>query len=593
MNRFHSMRSKILVFCTISTLLALGLQTIFFQYTSTKLIYNQARDASWNSMKNMQDDIYTYIKAMENTLLKIYNEQTFISDLAVGDDIENIRTKYSSLAHSFALAEFETSQNVNAMYIYDIDHNLISSFRHASTPKFSYPGNIYEDMRKYNSAIVKDYVSSDNKTMLISSYYNSSREKNMIRFTLKLYYNNATKKIGYIVCDVDLKSFTRIMQKYIYSSQQVIWLQPIGDRPIIEIGELSSKQKDYYLNSIKLIESNNWNTKKVSRDSESEFFEIQQSKYNLAAFSLTPQSLLESNQQVLNRNLLIIAVLILFVFIIASFAISNMLTIPLKKMVATMNRIKKGNTSLRLTNLGKDEIGFMGENFNEMLDQIETLIFEEYQSKLLVNTAKYKALQAQVNPHFLYNTLETMSSIAASQQCIEVSKLCIALSKIFRYSINMNEPLSTVEDEIRHIENYMYVMNTRTQNSIRFEIKIEQELLKEKIPRLSIQPLVENSIQHGLKNKRGEKNICISGIIENNLFKLMVSDNGTGMDAVRINSQLRNPEIDVLETRSSIGMNNINARIKILFGNEYGVRVESDDTGSRVSINIPAMEREV
>lgn len=589
-NWLKSMRTKVLVFCAISTLLALGLQTVFFQYSSSKLIYDQARDASWNSMKNMQDDIYSYIKSIEGNILKIYNDSEFISDLANGESMSNIRIKNSSLAHTFAVSEFETSQYINAVYIYDIKDNLISSYRHASTPKYTYPTNIYNASEQNNADIVKKYVGSDKKDMLISSYYNKSREKNIIRFVLKLYYENGSRKIGYVVCDVDEKSFLKIINKYIYSSRQILWLQPMGDRPIIEVGELSDKQKEYYNNAINMVKSNTWGIAK-NITSGNEFFEIKQSKYNLVAFSLTPQSLLETNQQVLNRNLLIIAILIILVFFIASIIISNNLTIPLKNMVLTMDKIKKGDTSLRLSNLSKDEIGILGENFNQMLDQIEKLIFEEYQSKLLVNTSKFKALQAQVNPHFLYNTLDTMSGIAASQNCEEVSKLCIALSNIFRYSIDMIDPLSTVQNEIKHIKNYMYVMNTRMQNSIELNIEIDDEFLQDRIPRISIQPLVENSIQHGLKNKRGDKKISISCIRDDEKLILTVSDNGTGMDAEKINSILQNPEEDVLEKGSSIGLSNIDTRVKILFGNEYGVRVESEDNaGSSVSICIPRME---
>ncbi|HEY8500783.1 MAG TPA: sensor histidine kinase, partial [Clostridia bacterium] len=420
------------------------------------------------------------------------------------------------------------------------------------------------------------------------SYYNKSRQTSILRFVVKIYTDRTTRKIGYIVCDVDDKSFMNIVQKYVYSQGQLIWLQPLGDRPFLLTGDLTGKKSEYYHTITQLVQNNNKPGINSLVSDDSVFFEIPQIKYNLTAFSLTPQFLLEESNRVLSRNLVIIAVLIIIIFSFASIVLSKSLTTPLENMVSTMNRIKEGDTSLRLENLKQDEIGKLGETFNEMLDQIENLIAKEYQSKLLLNQAEYKALQAQVNPHFLYNTLDTMSSIAASQQCSSVSSLCKALSNIFRYSMNMQEPLTTIEKEIIHIKNYMYVMNVRMMNSIDIDIKIDPNLWNECIPRISLQPLVENSILHGLKNKHGEKRIEIVAAPCGEDMIISVIDNGVGMDADKINKQLESSNYNALEKGFSIGLDNINARVKLLFGDKYGVHIESaKGEGSKVTLRIP------
>jgi len=152
----------------------------------------------------------------------------------------------------------------------------------------------------------------------------------------------------------------------------------------------------------------------------------------------------------------------------------------------------------------------------------------------------------------------------------------------------MKNPLATVEDEIKHLKNYMYVMNIRENSAINYQIDIDNRLLKMSIPRISIQPLVENSLQHGLRNKHGEKRIWIRGVLEDNNIVISVIDNGIGMNAELINSSLENPNSDVLEKESSIGLNNINTRVKLLFGSNYGIRVYSENgKGSKVSLYIP------
>ena len=587
-----SMRTKVLILFAASTLLALSLQAIFFQYTSSELVYNQAKEASLNSLQNMQDDIYTFIKSFESNVIEVYNQKEFIRELTEDVNPVELKTEYSRLAYNMALNVFEPSQNINAIYVYNMGHTLISSYRHAATPRSTYPEDIYDDADANNASIVKKYVASDDVVMLVSSYYNKYRQKNLMRFVLKIYSNNATRKIGYIVCDVDTKVLHKSVEKYAYSNEQIVWLQPAGDRPVVQVGDLTGNKSEYYQSTTALVATNSWPMNEAAITDGSVFFEISQKKYNLAAFSLTPQFLLEESQRVLSRNLIIIAVLIIIVFFVASIPISRSLTNPLENMVDTMLKIKAGDTSLRITKLRDDELGKLGGTFNDMLDQIESLITREYQSKLHLKNAEYKALQAQVNPHFLYNTLDTMSSIAASQQCSTVSALCKALSNIFRYSIDMNEPLSSIEKEVIHIKNYMYVMNVRMQNSITVDINIDSSILGEAIPRISIQPLVENSILHGLKDKHGEKNIRIEATVDEANMTISVIDNGIGMDAEQINSHLEKADMDVLDQSSSIGLNNINMRVKLLFGSEYGVKVYSaKGEGSKVSLCVPRMNK--
>ena len=224
---------------------------------------------------------------------------------------------------------------------------------------------------------------------------------------------------------------------------------------------------------------------------------------------------------------------------------------------------------------------------------MEELREKESRANLLLSQAEYKALQAQINPHFLYNTLETMSSIAEIRNCPEVSMLSQSLSNIFRYSLNMKEQLSTVAQEINHLKNYCYVMSVRMQDNIEYVYDIDESLLKERIPRISIQPLVENALNHGLRNKRGEKKVQIRIKRQDENLVISVRDNGMGMDAEQINESLQKNEMIQTEKGSSIGLYNINARVKILYGDQYGIHIESaPGEGTCVFIVLPAEKKE-
>lgn len=286
---------------------------------------------------------------------------------------------------------------------------------------------------------------------------------------------------------------------------------------------------------------------------------------------------------------MLLIVLVLSVVLIVLFLyITKTLAKPLENLTSTVSQISDGDTNLRVDYTGPDEIGQLGSEFNHMLDEIENLIGQEYENKLLLNKAEYKALQAQINPHFLYNTLDTMSSIASIQNCEIVSRLCQSLSGIFRYSLDMKHPYSTVAQEINHLKNYIFVMDVRMGNVVEYRFDIAEEVLQDTIPRISLQPLVENAINHGIKNKHGDKIISIRAFIENENLIIEVEDNGTGFDATEMNKRLEENDMMLVEEGNSIGIYNINARLKMLYGEEYGLKVYSElNKGTLVKLWIP------
>lgn len=581
------LKMKILLMCLGSTLLALILQTYLFQDSSSGFIYNQAKEESENSLRNMQNEISAFVKRIESSMIEVYMEKDFIQALKEEKKVENLRGEFYRKAYEIGTGNFKTEDSVVSVYLYTPKHEIISTYRRAVTPKHNYASDIYQEPEMENAEIVKNYTESEDTVMLITSYYNKYREKDILRFVLKIYYNGSrSHKIGYVVCDVDSKEFISIMKKYGNEKTMYIWLQPEGDRPAVAYGELSAKEKKYYLEMSEKIRNKD-RTGTFQLDKQ-EVFQVEQTKYNLTAYSMMPQSVLRQNQKALTQNLFLIAFLMIIIASILTTLVSHSIIRPLDMLMETIQRIKGGESDLRTEVVNHDEIGELGQNFNEMLDQMEELKEKENQAKLLASQAEYKALQAQINPHFLYNTLETMSSIAEIKDCPEVSLLSQSLSNIFRYSLNMKEPFSTVAEEIAHLKNYSYVMDVRMRDNIKYIYEIDDEVLCDKLPRISIQPLVENALNHGLRNKRGEKIIHI--IVEKceGILKLTVSDNGIGMDAEKLNRELEKNDWDYVEKGDSIGLHNINSRIKMLCGENYGIHIQSvKGEGTSVSITLP------
>lgn len=617
------LRLKILAMCLGCTLFALILQTLLFQRTSSEIIYNWSKEESVNSLQNMQNEIYAFLKKMESNLIEVYNEQELIKALKEEQTISSLRAGFYRKAYEIGTTDFDTSDGVVSLYLYTPDHEIISTYRRAMTPKHNYPSDLYEEAAACNVRKIQEFVESGRTGMLVSSYYNEYRSTDILHLVLKLFDNrNYNKVIGYVVCDVDSKTVHSIMEKYSTDRAMYIWLQPVNDRAALSIGVLNPDEEDIYREITGQIQSGNedGDGEDARSAANQEFFEVSQNKYNLTAYSLMPQELLQENQKVLTANVILIGAIMVGAATVLTFILSRNLTRPLDELMRTMEKIKNGDTSVRVNTQGRkmrrgtfgvsgrfrdslsqeplslempslgglDEIGMLGQNFNEMLDRIEELAEKEKKTTYLLGQAKYNALQAQINPHFLYNTLETMSSIAQIRECPEVSRLSMSLSNIFRYSLNMKDHFSTVSKEIMHLKNYCYVMEVRMQDGIRYIYEVEEEALSKEIPRLSLQPLVENALNHGLRNKRGGKEVRISAKHEGELLRLCIADNGVGMDARGMNEKLKENDIRYVEQGKSIGLYNINARLKMLYGTDYGLQIQSaPNQGTKVYMQIP------
>jgi sensor histidine kinase YesM len=182
-----------------------------------------------------------------------------------------------------------------------------------------------------------------------------------------------------------------------------------------------------------------------------------------------------------------------------------------------------------------------------------------------------------------------MSGIAASQNCTMVSGLCQSLSAIFRYSLDISDTQSTLQQEMAHVRNYLYVMDVRNGSTIKYTYRIDSDTLGDSIPRITLQPIVENALQHGLRNtRRKDKELIISASHVEDKLVITIEDNGAGIDAKAMNRQLDEANISRIEMGRSIGVMNVNARVKSIYGEGYGIHYESDlEVGTKAVIVLP------
>lgn len=567
---------------------ALLLQTFLFQQSLRKQIRTESVYDHQISLTKMQEDISAFIRRIRNEMLTIYNEHELVDSLctAAEEDV-SLKDYYWSIWY-FARKKFQADDMLLSMYLYDTKDDLVSAYRYDSA---AFPRNIYSSDFDANSQRVKEYIHSDRTDMMVSGYYNPHNEKNIARFVLKLHtYDEARMPIGYLVCDIDSAALTSIMEKYVDVEQVCAWLQPAGDQTVALASQNASKYKDLQ-SRLSASVKKGFSVKKLEQEYDRCYLiHVPSQSYDLEAFVLVSQDFMSVVQKSLFRSLLIIMAAIILILVILVFLLSSWITKPVEEMQKTIMRIKNGETQLRVRPVGwSQELAVLGSEFNEMLDRIQAMVREEYQQKMLMERAEYKMLQAQINPHFLYNTLNTMSGIANAQNCPLVSGLCSSLSAIFRYSLNMTDEFSTVQKEMNHVRNYLYVMDVRNGSSVKYDYQIENETLKDSLPRLCLQPIVENALTHGLRNvRRKDKFLLIDARHIQDTLVITIRDNGIGMDAASMNALLEANDRRRIESGVSIGIFNVNARLKQIFGTKYGISVESAaGEGTSVKITVP------
>ncbi|MBM7571026.1 cache domain-containing sensor histidine kinase [Aquibacillus albus] len=233
----------------------------------------------------------------------------------------------------------------------------------------------------------------------------------------------------------------------------------------------------------------------------------------------------------------------------------------------------------------RDETGKMHENFNIMMNQINHLIAENYKKQLVIKEAEFKTLQAQVNPHFLYNTLESINWSAKMEGKDRISRMAESLGYILQSSINMKESTITLEKEMTIVEKYIVIQSYRFEERLDFQTEISEELYHCMVPKFTLQPLIENAIRYGLQQMVGTCTIRVIGKKVKDNIILTVEDNGPGMDADFL-PKLKNGDYQPQGT--GIGLRNIDERIQMIFGKKYGIKIESTKVkGTKVYVMLP------
>ena len=317
------------------------------------------------------------------------------------------------------------------------------------------------------------------------------------------------------------------------------------------------------------------------------------------------ESASKTNQAIKNTSIILTAIQILITILalIISFysfiSVSSAIQKPIADMEKLSTKVANGDLTARIENPHVSELNTLAQNMNTMTEQIDVLIKKNIQEQENFQKAEMKALQAQITPHFLYNTFDTIIWLAEEEKTEDVVKITKAFSEFLRISLSRGHEWITIGQELDHIKNYLTIQKIRYADILNYEINVNESILEYKIIKLVLQPLVENAIYHGIKNKRGRGHLSVTADYTDDSkqsITFSVTDDGAGFTEERleqVKQELSNASIDTERLSSVYGLYNVNKKLKLYYGDKTdGLVIKSEYTkGSTISFTIPCNSR--
>ncbi|GIP19156.1 sensor histidine kinase [Paenibacillus montaniterrae] len=576
---FISIKTKILIICLIVVILPIFVMTVNSYLSSQRLLEQKYTELLMDIANQTNVRIDEYLKEIEkislvasfgmNSGVKVEKEDNYpLQNYLRNDNEENKNAAYAMLMNYMMMKDREIS-----FYVYNLNGGK-DLFVGSDLP-YDYSYNAKEE------EWFKFFQVSNSKMMTLDTHVDQQTmsKKLAIAHARKILDVDSGTVLGIMVVRIDLGVIDVVNSRLQQALRSRFTIVDEVDNIIYNsdtslIGlKFSSIRPDHNTNII--VESS---------------FERQR----WTTYLYMPMSELSAEGDILRNNVYVLALLMLLFLVIISAFLSNMMTRPIKKLMSNILQVEKGQFEQVEDIASRDEIGLLSTRFNRMSHELKRLVTQIQQEEKEKAAAEIRALQSQINPHFLYNTLGSVKWIASMQRADAIVEITEALIAMLRYAARAEGAMVSVREELDNLKNYMTIQQVRYYNRIRMDVMADEELLDQSMPKLILQPLVENAIFHGLAEIEEDGVVTIRVAWEANKsdgFVIEVHDNGVGMDE---ETYLLIEELISGESNSgsSIGLYNVKRRIELHYGSRYGVEFESiEGKGTAFRIHLPSGER--
>lgn len=590
--KWNSIRTKLIVFLLLPTLICI-MATMYISYSyTTDSLRTRAVDENKNLLYQGYKNINSLIQELNRLSLIVYSDSDLYRLLEAGyDDMSADIRIYSSLNYIAA-----SMPDIAQVYLYGVKGSKATLVMQNNTPKRWQGIPPYRASKVDTSNPVAVQSTHMSNTYGLTSPIQQLISEPVITLHRRIEDVPSTDPLGYLSIDVRLTALTDIVDQLYERNQENIYL--VDDRGMLVYSH-DPATIGKPLNAPwygKLSAANDENQGYFEKDGAVFIFQkIEAQGVSWTLVKQIPVSYLfrEANEAV---RINILLLLLLLVMIIAlTILISFRITAPIKQLTRYMNQVQTGNLEIDIRPAGKDEIGVVTEHFRSMMDTINNLILREYKLELSNKTNELRALQSQINPHFMNNTLQIIGTLALELKVPQIYSLLSALAKMMRYSMYNDEKIVTIQNELDHVKAYMELQKERFENRFAFRYDMEESLLSVFMPKMILQPIVENYFKHGFNLSRSDGWVEITAArLSSGRMEINIVNNGQAIPSAKLESlrqELLHPsrlDIDTLKNEdeskrdapgAGIGLSNVLARLRLVCGDDAMLTVDNLPAG--------------
>lgn len=591
--RYKLMISLIVISCFIAAYMGLASYRL-----SSGIIYNMSRQLSENNINFIHDLLNDYFQSVQDSLTQITRipaVRAVLERNSVGpDEQEPLAVNLST-----AVREVQYLGSANS----DVNFNIINfyfknGFKYSSLPNNQFPYNDYESCIKYFTR--KGYITDEIYTpttwcenMLLKD--NLGKEKSYVLGIRMLYDSITLEKSGIIIFAVDETDLYKLYSSF---SPNAIIMHNNGKMISGSDKLLLGKDvQDQALREKVLKSSQTTGSISYRQDNKKRLISFKRLAANNAYF-IVPfdyYSGLKINElKYFSRASILIAIAGIAAAMFFALLLSKGLSSSVLALKNVVQKVYEGDLDARFVPSNSDEVAYLGEKFNDALDQINNLFKIQEQDARIKRNLELRLMQSQINPHLLYNTLDSVLWALKNDNTPKAQELIVSLSSFFKVTLSGGNMLIPLDSELKMIKSYINIQNTARGKNITLDIQIEDKLKEYRIIKLTLQPMVENAIIHGFSGYRDDGIVTIGAEVNKDIILIWVQDNGIGVlpdELSQINTMLNT--YPPVPGQKHFGLYNVNLRIKNIFGDKYGIYMESEvGDFTKTVITIPYQSEE-
>ncbi|MCM0647325.1 sensor histidine kinase [Clostridium swellfunianum] len=545
-------------------------------YLNEKMVddVNQYFKNQNDATKNIVDRLYSNNAELWDIINFLnYDYETYIKRRL--DNYYNYEGYIYGGVNSFLKSSFNLNKNIENIVFYSTKSDKFAIFDSLGTISYEY--GVSKSMHPYASEekMTQDFIS------LLKSYDKSGSQDSYYYTLNKIKDPNKLDSIGLVIIKYRLNSLKDIISKYEEAENYIVAVNKDGE----VLYDSSSKYTGKIYPYINMLEVSD---KPVYLDKYS-YVDFASSTTGISVLGILPvDNALKNNSFIITTSYILAFILIILAELIVFFKIEK-LSNRVYNIIQAMKEVQKGNLKVKInTGNEDDEFALISDSFNKMCEKLDGYINRVYLSEIKQKDAEMLALQSQINPHFLYNTLEAIRMKAVSNKDRDTAKMLYNLSVLYRNMVK-GKTFIAISEELEHCKLYLELFKFRYAGKFDYCIDFQEELKSKEIIKLTLQPLIENFIVHGIDTDKDDNYILITGEKDDKDIIINIEDNGKGIDPEK--AEELNEKMQKLEHSDSIGLINVHERIKLTYGENYGLTIKSrSPQGTTISIRIPVKE---